>query len=85
MATIVDNQYLLSKLAIGDVASNELYYHSGCLKSLNPNYLRIKITIMMFGRSIREGNFPVYAPSINGPYEMDIRIWSSTLFTLDVS
>ena len=27
---------------IGDVASNELYYHSGWLKTLNSNYLRIK-------------------------------------------
>ena len=42
MATAVDNQYLLSKLAIGDVASNELCTHSGCLKTLNSNYLRIK-------------------------------------------
>ena len=40
VATIVDNQYLLS--VTGDVASKELYYHSGCLTTLNSNYLRIK-------------------------------------------
>ena len=34
MALNVNNQILLKRLAFGGVASNELFYHSSCYKSL---------------------------------------------------
>ena len=34
--------HLEHKLAIGDVTTNDLYYHGGWLKTLNSNYLRFK-------------------------------------------
>ena len=44
MALAVDNQFLINKIAFGDVASNELYYHASCLKSLSYQYNQIKKT-----------------------------------------
>ena len=41
MALALGNEFLLSKLAVGDVACNELFYHSNWLKKLENDYKRL--------------------------------------------
>ena len=41
MALALSNEFLLNKLAVGDVACNELFYHNNCLKKLETDYKRL--------------------------------------------
>ena len=41
MSLALDNEFLLNKLAVGDVVCNELFYHSNCLKKLENDYKRL--------------------------------------------
>ena len=38
MALVLGNNHVLAKLSSGDIASNELYYHSNCYKRLLYDY-----------------------------------------------
>ena len=41
MAITVGNEFLLNKLAFGDVAANDMFYHSKCLKKLGNVYKQV--------------------------------------------